>query len=106
MIKDRITVKDVIDLLNAILAVDPQCTQGLIMSRMQCNDAILEHPTIQAVRRGSSKSVSTLGLLNGLFGVYDDGPKVGHGPIVADVEDVLPHKLIRFRVNHNEQEAS
>lgn len=85
MIKDSVSVQDVCDLFNDIVGKDSQCANALVMSRVPCNEAIAEHPTIQvqADEGGANPRVGLLGFLNGLFGMGDDGM----GPICIVLEE-------------------
>lgn len=87
MIKESITIADVLDVLNRMLETDPEATKQLFLfSRVPCNKELAEDPTIQVksfdAARGKTKySVGINGVLNGLFGM-DEG---GFGPISANV---------------------
>ena len=86
MIKQSITPQDVCDLLNELLRLDPKCILTLIAHREPCNDSISEHPTVQVQPDTSSdhtSQVGILGIINGMFGVRDDGM----GPICYETED-------------------
>ncbi|MBD3261403.1 MAG: hypothetical protein GF334_06915 [Candidatus Altiarchaeales archaeon] len=75
MIKNEVTVQDVCNLFNEIIAKDPRCAEDLIEARVQCNNVILNHPTIQ-VRQSCEDQypkVGLLGFLNGLFGISENG---------------------------------
>lgn len=82
MIKPSVTPDDAIALLNELLVLDPAGTAILIGSRQQVNDGVAIHPTIQ-VQAGPDGTffLGLLGVLNGLFGILDDG--TGRGPITA-----------------------
>lgn len=71
MIKKSITPKHAIDLLNSLLNADPDAANELFHHRVNCNDDLSDHPTIQV--SAETKTVSILGVLNGLFGVDKDG---------------------------------
>ena len=75
---------DVVRLLNEAAAIDPKAILALVNARVPCNEALLNHPTIQAGRGPEGKpEVGLLGILNGLFGTYDDG----WGCIAAELSD-------------------
>jgi len=65
--------QDAVDLLNEMYALDGAATAALIENRVPCNEALLEHPTIQvgATNRYGHGLVGLLGVLNGLFGVHN-----------------------------------
>ena len=85
--KKKITVQDVLDLLNELLQQDPEAVKALVNSRVRCNKRVANHPTIQVAARNSGTSdvldeiyeFGLLGLLNGLFGVDENG----YGPFMA-----------------------
>lgn len=89
MIQEKLTVEEAIAFLNELVALDTQAMKALIDQRVPCNDGLLNHPTLQVTDHYDDKipRVGILGLLNGLFGTYDDGPKKGWGPITAYWED-------------------
>ena len=64
------TVDDLIAFLNQALETDPAAISTLFRRRVACNLAMADHPTIQV---HSDFTVGPLGLLNGLFGIREDG---------------------------------
>lgn len=107
--KQSVTPYDVVELLNDLLLRDQEAVHALCESRVACNDEITHHPTVQVAYREEKDDdgnvtyheckVGLLGLLNGLFGVYDmhNAPTVetvGFGPIAAIFDD--DGKLLRF----------
>jgi len=70
MIKESVTPQEVVDLLNNALELDWEAIKVLLSYRVPCNEELQEHPTIQI--RGDN-SVSVLGILNGIFGVDENG---------------------------------
>lgn len=89
MIRDKLTVEEAIAFLNELVAIDPKAMELLIEMRAPCNQTMLEHPTVQVTdyHEDGVPRVGILGLLNGLFGTYDEGPKEGWGPIAAYWEE-------------------
>lgn len=81
MIKETITVDDAIALLNSMVKADPKATEALVEQRIPCNEALAEHPTIQVVggEGPNPPKVGLLGVINGMFGIDDQG----WGPIAA-----------------------
>lgn len=74
--------------LNDVLQYDSEAVRRLIDSRVECNDALADHPTVQVrSREGEPHCVGFLGVLNGLVGTIQDGPRKGWGFITAVVED-------------------
>jgi len=70
MIKQTITIDEVITLLNELIALDKSAVAALLANRVPCNKALADHPTVQV---GLQNDVGMLGVINGLFGVDDDG---------------------------------
>lgn len=81
-----------IDLLNEALRLDQEALSVLFSFRPKCNSDLASHPTIQC----DPDSVSVLGLLNGLCGVFAEGRRKGWGPITAVIENPSDPKIIRF----------
>ena len=79
-----------ITFLNEFLAIDAQAVTDLINSRVQCSEALADHPTVQVggeTGRPETFRVGLLGLLNGYCGAYDEGENKGYGPITAEFDD-------------------
>jgi hypothetical protein len=92
MIREEVSIHDTIEYLNELLALDAKAMATMIGSRVQCNDALRDHHTALVLATGpagSNARVGMLGLLNGLFGVRDDG--LGEISAVFD-----KGKLVRF----------
>ena len=85
--KPAVTPDDVIATLNEALALDPVALTLLVMNRVVCGKALANHPTIQVaageIAAPFEYAVGLLGVINGLFGVDDQGT----GPISARVVD-------------------
>jgi hypothetical protein len=78
--REQVSIDDVVQFLNSLLKVDPQAISALFdRGRVPCNQALADHPTVQVNEGG----VGPLGILNGIFGTYEDG----WGPILMVVED-------------------
>lgn len=75
MLKQSVTPQDVCDLLNELLKLDYDCANGLISYRQQCNEAVAAHQSIQVQQYKDDKfpKVGIVGVLNGIFGIRDDG---------------------------------
>jgi len=90
-VKNSITLDEFIKELTAIAEVDPVAMGKLALSRVPCNKQLADHPSVQ-VHSGAGDSVYSvgmLGIINGIFGMYDDGPKKNWGAVasVIDTED-------------------
>lgn len=91
MLKETVSIDDVLEVLNRIVNTDPQAAHDLIETRVDCSDALAKDPTIQVAKKevamlGTTAkfySVGILGVLNGIFGVHDDN----YGAIQVTMED-------------------
>lgn len=74
-----------IEALNAALAVDRSAVDALFSFRVACNENLAQHPNIQVRQDDTGYSVSMIGILNGL-------PELKHHRIAAlrKVECVNP----------------
>jgi len=79
MLKETVTVDEVIEFLNEVLAIDGDAICNLVETRVACNAALANHPTVQVSPQDGNYTVGLLGILNGIFGTDEDG----RGPIVA-----------------------
>ena len=77
--KKTVTIDDVIQVLNEMVEADGPATAALIANRVPCNKSLADHPSIQVAKQHGGFHVGMLGVLNGLFGTYEDGM----GPIAA-----------------------
>jgi len=87
MIKESVTIDEVVAFLNEALALDKQAISQFLNRRVSVNDAILNHPTIQCRVKDSQGSLNLVGLINGLFGTDDRG--FGAICYIAVEEDIL-----------------
>jgi len=95
MIKDTVSVDEIIDFLNELLVLDRDAIQELTVTHVPCNEYLATHATVQVqicVNENNKYWVGMLGILNGLFGIRDDG----YGQIVAVFDN---GSLIRFEKN-------
>jgi hypothetical protein len=81
MLKENIDVNDVCNLLNELLNLDRKCIRALFEYHLPCKDEISDHPTVQV--RSYDDSLGFLGILNGFFGVREDG----RGPICIEEDE-------------------
>jgi hypothetical protein len=93
MTKEFVTPQDVCDLLNEFLKLDYVCAEELIFHHQRCNDAVASHPTIQVGQYENDEfpRVGIVGILNGLFGIHEDGM----GAICYEIEG---GKILGFRL--------
>jgi hypothetical protein len=98
--KDREALADqFIDVLNELVEADRVAIEKLIVYRVSCNETLGVHPTVQTVLDGEAYTVGLLGILNGLVGVVESGPKEGWGFIAAVFDD--DGKLVKFQRTMN-----
>jgi len=97
MFKKSITPEEVVEFLNEAIKLNSSAMHMLINSRVQCNEALAKHPTIQVMKgpQGVDWSVGMLGILNGIFGINENG----YGCIVADF-DSETQQLKRFYIDY------
>ena len=109
MIKDDVKLGEVIDFLNSLLNLDKNAVTALFSARTYCNNKIGAHPTVQIQEEPFSNilafdendnmlhyTVGILGILNGLFGVFEEGSYTGCGPITA-IWDEKEELLLGFK---------
>ena len=91
--------REIVGLLNSAFAVDPVAIRAMFSTRVQCNEALAGHPTIQVLEMpdpllGRTCWVGVIGVLNGLF--------PGRTRVAMELEmaseDPFPAKLIGFKV--------
>ena len=75
MIKESVIVDEVIALLNEAVALDRKAMENLLNARVECNEALADHPTIQVSNYfvPGKYVVGILGILNGIFGISETG---------------------------------
>lgn len=86
-----VTPQDAVDLLNGLLERDPQAVNSLVNARVKCNEELAKHPTVQVGIIRGTYIVGLIGVLNGLFGIRDDG----FGEICCYLEE---GKVTRFMI--------
>jgi hypothetical protein len=90
-LRESVSLDQALYLLNEIVALDPKAAEALVETRVVCNKALADHPTIQVglgiEEDGDSFQVGILGLLNGMFGADDEG----YGQIAAWYNVVCPN---------------
>lgn len=91
-IKKSVGPADLVYLLNQATELDPEAMLNLLGARVVCNQDLADHPTIQVGRAAEDQpfTVGMLGILNGLFGIRDDGEYQGHGVITAMFDPNAP----------------
>ncbi len=83
--RNEVTVDQVVELLNAALALDDVAITNLLQTRVACNKKLAEHQTIQVGLQPHSEKeyeVGILGLINGMFGIDEES----WGAIAAELD--------------------
>lgn len=92
---EQITLDGLIAYLNELTEIDRFAVAALITTRTLCNEAMMEHPSLQVSRTDTDKGyalyTSVLALLNGMFGIREDG----RGVITAFFD--AENRLIGFK---------
>jgi len=75
MIRESVTINDVVLYLNELLDIDKDALSRLITEkRSRCNKALADHSTVIASDEGGGVfTVGLMGILNGLFGINEFG---------------------------------
>ena len=93
-VSEGVDLDSVIVFLNQLIQIDSQAVGNLVENRVLCNEKMADHPTVQVgvvkTDTGERFEVGILGVINGLFGIDEDG----HGGITAIVDDT--DGLIKF----------
>jgi hypothetical protein len=85
------TAQQIVDLLNELHGLDPEFLQPLIETRVPCNEAVANHPTVTVDDPGPGKfTVGLLGILEGVVGI--------DGRIIGMVVDDDTKKCTGFRL--------
>lgn len=72
---DRELATAIVGLMNDLYQLDPAAVDRLVHSRVQCNEALADHPTVQVSEIDGDAGiyqVGLLGVLNGLAGANDE----------------------------------
>lgn len=85
----NISLDDAIDYLNELLDRDRPAIAAMVANRVPCNRGLADHPTVQVMQQHGGYHVGLLGVINGMFGVFNGTD----GPIAAVFEDGY---LLRF----------
>lgn len=90
MMRESVTPKQVVALLNSLLEIDRRAVSKLFDAQVSCNRGIALHPTVQVrqlrvnqYRPRDAWKVGVLGLINGMFGVHPNG----YGPIARVIRN-------------------
>lgn len=98
MNREQVSIDEVIELLNELIALDKPAIAAVLANRVPCNEALAEHPTVQVSTQNDGYHVGLLGIINGMFGVDERGS----GFICYEFED---GNLIRFKRTPHKREG-
>jgi hypothetical protein len=65
---EDLILEDAIKILNEALVLDGYAIEQLFRHRVECNESLTDHPHIVTGEIGRTKTLSTLGLINGIIG--------------------------------------
>lgn len=83
MIKEQITLEEVVEKLNELLKLDKTAMIRLIFDRVSCNAGLAALPEVQTTQgQDGNFTVGFLGIINSLFGIYENGAADGYGAII------------------------
>lgn len=97
--------QDFIVFLNEVRKLDPEWIDKLLHIRVECNESIINHPSIQGGymkdgkwckpdEAGAVPVAGLLGLINGFYGTFDEeGPRKGCGPVASVFDDNDDHLM-------------
>ena len=92
MVKESISINEVVDFLNDLLRIDSMAINSLFNLRVGCNKELADHPTVQVGSFGTYPHVGMIGILNGVFGADESG----YGCIFMDIDN---GKIKQFRLD-------
>ncbi len=78
------SISRAVNVLNEALERDPEAISRLVNLRVDCNDRLAAHPTIQVADYGGIHKVGVLGLLNAALGDSPSGVIGAKGQLKAD----------------------
>ena len=78
-------IDDILRVMNEALDADPEAITKLVEKRVECNQKLVEHPTIRCAKSHPFQS-HTIGLMGILNGIAGEG-QPGFGPICASVSE-------------------
>jgi hypothetical protein len=100
-----LTLDHVVDKLNEIFTTDPDAMRALLNNRVECNQTMANHNSVQVMGTEDKPTVGILGILNGLIEPLVGGRiavKLGEGMKVTEfIKYPLAAKL-RININEND----
>lgn len=94
MIKEFIGIEEALEVLNRIVDADPTAAKGLVDLRVPCSIALAEDESIQVgIHTLHEATLSLLGVVNGFFGIDEDGNGAILPVFVLECSDDCLHML-------------
>lgn len=104
MINDPLSLDKAIEILNELATLDPEAALCLVETRYPCNALVADSENFQVHSYPERKTViGFLGVVNGLFGTFEQGKRKGWGPICAQIN---ADGTVRFVKTPNEEEEN
>jgi len=95
-LKETVSIDKVIAYLNELIELDKPAIAALIANRVPCNERLAGHPSCQVGVQHGGYHVGMLGILNGMFGVDENG----WGPITFVFEEGDLLRVERTKLDH------
>lgn len=111
MINENLSPAHVVTFLNELAAIDPLLMRALFDVTKPACDILADHPSVQTNHltgnnvevhdQEENYTVGFLGIINGMFGTFDEGPVKGWGPIAIQFDPDDPESVSFSLVNPN-----
>ena len=72
-LRQSVTIDYVIGFINHLVEIDPDAITELVNFRVGCNMDMADHESVQVGHNNEGFTVGFAGLLNGIFGIHEDG---------------------------------
>ena len=93
-------ISTAVDLLNDVLERDPKAITKLINMRIDCNERLANHPTVQVHKFDNVYRIGALGLLNGVLGGGPSGDIGARGKINLNTGEFIHiNKFVDLRLD-------
>ncbi len=82
---------ELVDLLNSMMDADATATHSLLINRVPCNDAMVDHPTVVCSEMGEGSQRYVVGLLGVLNGLLPESCRIAY-----ELDGEADGRLLRF----------
>jgi hypothetical protein len=90
MVMQKISVDQVVDTLNELIELDRQAMYQFIKFRVECNDKLVNHPSVQVSQNmGLEYDVGLIGIINALFPNLAQHDRIAIQFNSADIKDTF-----------------